>query len=267
MKMIEPVNGSSGSFLDLLKQQSGSYSSAHAGEMSAGKFQEIQATTILSFHFSEGVLVAGDRRATAGNRIMANRVEKVIEIDGRSVLAISGSPAQAIEMARVLDHSFRYYRRTQLEEMSLEGRLRLLAQLLKENLPMAMNGVGGVVPLFITFDPESNEPRIYFYDILGAHFEGTPFAVGGSGSLEVQGILRFLDRWGTSGGLSSISKKDAIVLSLRLLETASYFDSATGGIQAGDRIYPVVKLVSGKGVETVGEDFLKEMMETEVRGV
>jgi proteasome beta subunit len=198
---------------------------------------------------------------------MANRVEKVIEIDGRSVLAISGSPAQAIEMARVLDHSFRYYRRTQLDEMSLEGRLRLLAQLLKENLPMAMNGVGGVVPLFITFDPEANDPKIYFYDILGAHFEGTPFAVGGSGSLEVQGILRFLDHWGVSGGLSSLSKKDAILLSLRLLETASYFDSATGGIQAGDRIYPVIKLVTAEGVETVGEDLLKEMMETEVRGV
>lgn len=267
MKITEPIKGASGSFLDLLKHQSGSYSSVPVGELSSGKVQEIQATTILAFHFSGGVLVAGDRRATAGNRIMANRVEKVIEIDGHSVLAISGSPAQAIEMARVLDHSFRYYRRTQLDEMSLEGRLRLLAQLLKENLPMAMNGVGGVIPLFITFDPESNEPKIYFYDILGAHFEGTPFAVGGSGSLEVQGILRFLDHWGSFGGLSSFSKKDAIILSLRLLETASYFDSATGGIQAGDRIYPVIKLVSGEGVETVGEDILKEMIETEVRGV
>ncbi len=267
MKTGESIKGASGSFLDLLKQESGSYSSLPIGELSAGKVQEIQATTILAFHFCGGVLVAGDRRATAGNRIMANRVEKVIEIDGRSVLAISGSPAQAIEMARVLDHSFRYYRRTQLDEMSLEGRLRLLAQLLKENLPMAMNGVGGVVPLFITLDPESNAPKIYFYDILGAHFEGTPFAVGGSGSLEVQGILRFLDRWGNPSGLSSISKKDAILLSLRLLETASYFDSATGGIQAGDRIYPVIKLVSGEGVETVGEDLLREMMETEVRGV
>lgn len=158
MKTTEPVKGSSGSFLDLLKHQSGAYSALLAGEASAGKFPEIQATTILAFHFSSGVLVAGDRRATAGNRIMANRVEKVIEIDGRSVLAISGSPAQALEMARVLDHSFRYYRRTQLDEMSLEGRLRLLAQLLKENLPMAMNGVGGVVPLFITFDPENNGP-------------------------------------------------------------------------------------------------------------
>ncbi|MHB1563464.1 MAG: proteasome subunit alpha [Leptospirillum sp.] len=267
MKITDSVKGASGSFVDLLKQHQGASPNFSVERSSSGKVPEIQATTILAFHFSSGVLVAGDRRATAGNRIMANRVEKVIEIDGRSVLAISGSPAQAIEMARVLDHSFRYYRRSQLDEMSLEGQLRLLAQLLKENLPMAMNGVGGVVPLFITFDPETNGPRIYFYDILGAHFEGTPFAVGGSGSLEVQGILRFLDHWGLTGGLSSLSKKDAIVLSLRLLETASYFDSATGGVQSGDRIYPVIKLVSGDGLETVGEDLLKEILETEVHGV
>ncbi len=257
----------SGSLLDLLKQHHVQLPGSSHMEGTATVSPEIQATTILAFHYKEGVLVAGDRRATAGNRIMANRVEKVLEIDGSSVLAISGSPAQAIEMARILDHSFRYYRRSQLDELSLEGRLRLLAQLLKDNLPMAMNGVGGVVPLFITMDPESGGPHIYFYDILGAHFEGTPFAVGGSGSLEVQGVLRFLDRWGSSDGLSSMGKKEAIVLSLRLLETASYFDSATGGIQERDRIYPVIKLVTREGIETVSEGFIRELMEREVQGV
>ena len=80
---------------------------------------QTQATTILAFKFSEGVLVAGDRRATAGNTVVYDRADKVLEIDSHSVMAIAGVPATAWEMARVLEHSFQYYRRTQLQEMSV----------------------------------------------------------------------------------------------------------------------------------------------------
>ena len=57
-----------------------------------------------------GVLVAGDRRATAGNVVMYDRADKVLEIDRHSVMAIAGSPAIAWEMARILEHSFQFYR-------------------------------------------------------------------------------------------------------------------------------------------------------------
>src|ERR1700758_1389390 len=67
---------------------------------------ETQGTTILAFKFAEGVLVAGDRRATAGNVVMYDRADKVLEIDRHSVMAIAGSPATAWEMARVLENSF-----------------------------------------------------------------------------------------------------------------------------------------------------------------
>ncbi|MHB1285932.1 MAG: hypothetical protein ACYCYP_05105 [Leptospirales bacterium] len=258
-----------GSFLDLLGSRLTVVPSLGGAspEVLAG-FVETHATTILAFHFEGGVLVAGDRRATAGNRIMTNRIEKVLEIDGGSLMAIAGSPAFALEMARVLEHTFKYYRRSQLAELSVEGKLRILSQLLKENIPMAVQGIGAVVPLFVTQDPESKESRIYFYDILGAHFEGVPFAVGGSGSLEVQGILRYLDRWGISGrGLSAMPEREAVTLSLRLLETASYFDSATGGVQVRETVYPVVKILDGEGIHTIEEDTLKELYRTGVESV
>jgi proteasome beta subunit len=257
-----------GSFLDLLGDRRGFAAintdggSVHSDRGAAGP--GIQATTILAFHYGNGVLVAGDRRATAGNRIMTNRIEKVLEIDGHSLMAIAGSPAFAIEMARILEHTFKYYRRSQLTDMSVEGKLRILSQLLKDNIPMAFQGVGAVVPLFVTQDPRTFETHIYFYDILGAHFEGVPFAVGGSGSLEVQGILRYLDRWGHEGGLSGMSENEAVVLALRLLETASYFDSATGGIQVRETVYPVVKLLDRSGIRTISEEDLKERYRTGV---
>ncbi|HVY68994.1 MAG TPA: proteasome subunit alpha, partial [Verrucomicrobiae bacterium] len=105
---------------------------------------QTQATTVFAFHFAEGVLMAGDRRATAGNIIVTDRVEKVIEIDGTSLLAIAGVPATAFEMARVMQTSFEYYRRSQLQVLSLPAKVRALARLLRENLPMTLQGVGVV---------------------------------------------------------------------------------------------------------------------------
>ena len=94
--------------------------------------------------------MAGDRRATEGNVVMYDRADKVLEIDRHSVMAIAGSPATAWEMARILEHSFQFYRRSQLQEMSAEGKVSALSKLLRDNLGMVMQGVGVVVPLFAT---------------------------------------------------------------------------------------------------------------------
>src|SRR3954462_8769728 len=134
---------------------------------------ETQATTVFAFHYADGVLMAGDRRATAGNIIVTDRVDKVIEIDASSMLAIAGVPATAFEMARVMQTSFEYYRRSQLQPLSLPAKVLALARLLRENLPMTMQGVGIVVPLFAGLDTVANPPQplIFFYDPLGAQFQ------------------------------------------------------------------------------------------------
>jgi len=67
---------------------------------------QTQGTTVFAFHFADGILMGGDRRATAGNIIVTDRIEKVLELDATSLLAIAGVPATAFEMARVLQTSF-----------------------------------------------------------------------------------------------------------------------------------------------------------------
>src|SRR6201997_5413295 len=143
---------------------------------------ETQATTILAFKFADGVLVAGDRRATMGNIVMYDRTEKVFEVDRHSVMAIAGSFGAAWETARTLQHSFQFYRRSQLQEMSLEGKVRALSKLLRDNLGMVLQGVGVVVPLFAAYDFEAAVSRLYFYDAMGAQFEAADYAATGSGS-------------------------------------------------------------------------------------
>ena len=144
----------SGDFLELLKK-TGQYPQKVPSGISENKALEIpQGTTVLAFHYKDGVIVAGDRRATAGNAIMYDRCDKVIPIDDFSLMAIAGVPATAFEMARVLSHNFEYYSRSQLRAMSTEGKVRALSRLLKDNVAMALQGVGGVSPLFAIYDKE-----------------------------------------------------------------------------------------------------------------
>lgn len=211
-----------------------------------------QATTILAFKFADGVLVAGDRRATAGHTVVYDRADKVLEIDRHSLMAIAGVPATAWEMARVLEHSFQFYRRSQLQEMSLDGKVRALSKLLRDNLGFVMQGVGVVVPLFATYDVEADASRLYFYDAMGAQFEVTDFAASGSGSPSVRSVLHYENTWG-SKPLAKRKVDEAVLLALRALDTAAETDTATGGVDRRGRVYPIVKIIAKDGITTLPE--------------
>ena len=185
------------------------------------------------------------------------------ELDRFCVMAIAGVPATAFEMARVLEHSFKYFRRSQLQDLSFEGKLRALAKLLKENAPAALAGTGTVAPVFAGFDQTEQEGKIYFYDILGAEFEGVDYAVSGSGSPTIRGILHYLHRWGEKP-LYGLPEEEAIVLMLRLLNSAAEFDAATGGINFETNLFPIVKRITERGVETIPSEQLKQLAISQV---
>jgi proteasome beta subunit len=251
-------------FAGLLKRQ-GLYPAAPVGPVSmAAREAETHATTILAFKFAGGVLMAGDRRATAGNIVVYDRADKVLEIDRHSLMAIAGVPATAWEMARVLEHSFQFYRRTQLQEMSLDGKVRALSKLLRDNFGFVMQGVGIVVPIFATYDTAAGSARLYFYDAMGAQFEAADYAVSGSGSPAVRSVLYYMNTWQPKP-IREISRDEAVVLALRALDTAAETDTATGGVDRRGRVYPVVKIVSGEGIVTLSEEELAETYAKEVR--
>ena len=232
------------------------------GRQTHGTTLEIpEATTVVAMRYQEGIIIAGDRRATAGTAVVHDRAEKVLPIDTHSVLAISGAPATAYEIARVLKHSFQYFRRSQLQELSVEGKLRTLSRLIRENLPMAMQGIGAVIPIFALYAPQVDESKnggkIYFYDALGAHFENVDFATTGSGSIWIRGVLRYLDRWGETR-LEQMDQRQATITILRLLDTASEYDAATSGYNAKAEIFPTLKTITQQGVETLTDQYLLE---------
>jgi proteasome beta subunit len=225
------------------------------GEPSAAAPVQTQATTVFAFHLADGVLVAGDRRATAGNLIVTDQVDKVIELDAASLLAIAGVPAMAFEMARVLQTSFEYYRRSQLQSLSLPARVRALARLLRDNLPMTMQGVGVVLPLFagVDFAASPPAPQIYFYDPLGAQFHAVSYAASGSGAATIRSILSFQERYGQPRP-AAMDLTSAVRFALRLLRTAAEFDSATGGVDPAAHTFATIKVLRTTGVETISQE-------------
>src|SRR5512138_1326921 len=84
----------------------------------------LQATTVFAFHCAEGVIIAGYHRATAGNIVFSDKTVKILELDSHSLMSIACVPATEFEMARTLQTSFEFYRRSQLQSMSLPAKIR-----------------------------------------------------------------------------------------------------------------------------------------------
>ncbi|PIQ95357.1 MAG: proteasome subunit alpha [Nitrospinae bacterium CG11_big_fil_rev_8_21_14_0_20_56_8] len=260
--MSEPTENkrTSGDFLEVL-ERFGYRWQARLEHSGLPRMSDLpQGTTVLAFHFKEGIIVAGDRRATAGNAIMYERCDKVIPIDDYSLMAIAGVPATAFEMARVLSHNFEFFRRSQLQSMSAEGKVRSLSRLLKENVGNALQGLGAVSPIFATFDLRLKKPLIYFYDMLGAEFQIQTHTATGSGSPMIRGILEHEDLWGPRP-LAERSRDEAAQLAIRLLQTAAQFDSATGQARPKDKIYPIIALITQNGYQFVPDDEMSGLFE------
>lgn len=266
MALDQAFSGASEDFPALLRRKGLLATSPAIADSGSGlrHWPQTESTTILAFKFAEGVLVAGDRRATSGSTVVYDRADKVLEIDRHSIMAIAGVPATAWEMARVLEHSFQYFRRTQLQEMSVDGKVRALSKLLRDNFGFVMQGVGMVVPIFATYDHgTAPAARLYFYDAMGAQFEAADYSATGSGSPAVRAILYYENKWGDKP-LQKLSKDEAVALALRALDTAAESDTATGGVDRSGKIFPVIKIVSSEGISTFPEEKISAIFKKSV---
>ena len=160
MESIEDTQAGS-DFFDLL-DKSGYKSQSFQDKLPVnGKSSVPQGTTLLVFHNEDGVIFAADRRIMAGSNLMFERCEKDITVDNYSLMAVAGVPAIAFEISRILSQYLEYYRRTQIRQMSLEGKIRTFSKLLKENLTASTSGITRVSPILLpTILGKANLPSI-----------------------------------------------------------------------------------------------------------
>ncbi len=201
--------------------------------------------------------MAGDRRATMGNVIAQRDMEKVFQADEYSCVGIAGSAGVAIELVRLFQVELEHYEKIEGTTLSLDGKANRLSLLIRNNLPMAMQGLA-VVPLFAGYDLEADDPRdagrIFSYDVTGGRYEEHAFHSVGSGSVFARGALKKLFR-------DDFTEDDAVLACVQALYDAADDDSATGGPDLTRRIWPVVMSVTEDGVARAEDARVAEVVE------
>jgi proteasome beta subunit len=215
-------------------------------------------TTIVAVTFPGGVILSGDRRATAGNVIAQRDIEKVFRADELSGIAIAGTAGIGLEIVRLFQVELEHYEKMEGRMLSLEGKANRLATLIRGNLGMAMQGLV-VVPLFAGYDEDHDGGRIFSYDAAGGKYEEHDFYSIGSGSVFARGALKKLWR-------PDLSEEDAALACLQALYDAADDDSATGGPDLTRRIFPIVASVTADGFRRLPDEEVGGLAQTVVEG-
>ncbi|GIX46585.1 MAG: proteasome subunit beta [Candidatus Tectimicrobiota bacterium] len=212
------------------------------------------ATTILALRFADGVVVAGDRQATEGFEVSSRRIEKVYKADDHAVIAIAGAAGPCLEMVRLFQVEMEHYQKIEGEPLALDGKANKLAQMVKQNLPAAFQGLV-VIPILAGYDLRLKQGRIFKYDLTGGRYEEHQFYATGSGGKEARSTLRKFFK-------PDLSRESAIRLALEALIDAADLDVGTAGPDLTRGIFPLVKLVTKEGVSDVEDAELRALSET-----
>jgi len=203
------------------------------------------ATTVVAIRYADGVVMAGDRRATSGHIISHRAIEKVFPADRHSGVAIAGAAGPAMEMVKLFQLQLEHYEKVEGSQLSLEGKANQLGQMVRNNLPAAMQGLA-VVPIFAGFDTRRSTGRLFQYDITGGRYEESNFATSGSGGSLAGSVVKMRFHEG-------LSRDDAVDLAITALFEAADEDSATGGPDMVRGIYPVIATITSDGFERVDD--------------
>ena len=220
-------------------------------EVPPGPLSEIpHGTTVVALRYGDGVLMAGDRRATSGNLISHRAMEKVFPADSHSVVGIAGAAGPAVEMVRLFQLQLEHYEKVEGTRLSIEGKANQLGIMIRGNLPAAMQGLV-VVPLFAGYDEKRNTGRLFEYDVTGGRYEERDYAATGSGSLHGGTVIKL-------GFRDDLTRDESIDLAIKALFHAADEDSATGGPDLMRGIFPVVATVDREGFRRVDDTELAQ---------
>jgi proteasome beta subunit len=173
-------------------------------------------------------------------------MRKVFAADDASAIAIAGAAGQAIELVKLFQLELEHYEKITGDRLSLEGKANRLAQMIRGNFPMALQGLV-VVPLFGGYDARRGEGRIFYYDATGGRWEEDDYQTTGSGGQPAKNSLK--KRW-----RAGLSHDEAVRVAVEALLDAAEDDAATGGPDVARRIFPNVLVVTAEGAADVPED-------------
>ena len=248
--IFDPGRDPGPSFSELLRRLNGDQPLLH----NSGAVEITHGTTIVALRYLEGVVMAGDRRATEGYSIASRAIDKVFPADGHSGVAIAGAAGPAVEMVRIFQTELEHYEKVEGMPLSLEGKANQLGGMIRRNLPMAMEGLA-VVPIYAGYDLRRRIGRIFKYDLTGGRYEEGDFHATGSGGRDARGSLKARFREG-------LDRDAAVGMVIEALWDAADEDSATGGPDLVRGIYPLVAVIDAAGYRELDEATVAERVES-----
>lgn len=210
---------------------------------SPGSVPVWHGTTVLAMTFRSGVIMAADRQASEGYQVADRAIQKIFPVDRLSAVAIAGAAGPAIEMSRLFRVEIEHYEKLEGVALSLLGKANKLGQMVREHLPLALQGLV-VVPLYAGFDDRTGQGRIFKYDAAGGRYEEDEYHANGSGGLFARNVLKMLYHPG-------MEEAEGILISLRALYEAADDDLGTGGPDFVRGIFPLVYVIDAEGVREI----------------
>jgi proteasome beta subunit len=210
-------------------------------------------TTVLAVRYRDGVVMAGDRQASEGYQVAHRRIEKIFKADDLSAVGIAGAAGPAMEMARLFQTELEHYEKVEGENLSLEGKANRLGQMIRVNLPMAMQGLV-VVPIFAGFDEKAGVGRLFKYDVTGGRYEETDYFAQGSGGKDARDSLKKRFK-------RDMGKDEAVRVTVEALLDAADEDLGTGGPDLMRGIFPTVKTITRSGISDLPDEDIRRHCE------
>lgn len=171
-------------------------------------------TTTLAFIFQGGLVVAVDSRATAGNYIASQTVNKVIPVNSHLLATMAGGAADCMYWSRIMGLHCKNHLLTHEYRISTGAAAMYLS-----NCIYAYKGQGlSIGTMVCGYD---DKPHIFYVDNSGKKLEGNLFSVG-SGSVIAYGILNSEYRF-------EMQKEEALLLARNAIFHAGHRDAYSGG--------------------------------------
>ena len=174
----------------------------------------LKGTTTIGLVCKDGVVLATERRATAGNMIANKQTQKLFKIDQNIGITIAGLVGDAQTLTRDLKAEVSLYRLRRNGQLSAEGAATLLANILSGNRMFPFYAwliLGGV---------DAKGGHVFSVDPAGGSIEDRYVSVG-SGSTFAYGVLE-------EAYNRELSVADGVDVALRGLTVAMKRDSASG---------------------------------------
>ncbi|MFT4199668.1 proteasome subunit beta [Gordonia sp. (in: high G+C Gram-positive bacteria)] len=205
-------------------------------------------TTIVAVAYPGGVVIAGDRRATAGNLIATRDIQKVFITDDYSAAGIAGTAGIAVEMVKLFTVELEHYEKIEGVPLTLDGKVSRMAAMVRGNLGAALQGLAAI-PLLVGYDADGDKPsargRIFSFDVAGdRHEEFGGYQAIGSGSVFAKSSLKKLYR-------GDLTADEALSIAVEALYDAADDDSATAGPDTVRQIFPTAVTVGPEGADEV----------------